>query len=133
MAGQVLTSRVSQTNKTSWQNKALGAATQIGHGFAIANGIREALPIISGAARAVEPAYNNDGAVTAAAQPYGPQVPTPPSSGKRKHEALVALYASYEAEGLGEASASASATSAARSTLSLAPSKPVGFGTLSTF
>ena len=52
MAGQVLTSRVSHTNKSSWQNKALGAATQTGHGFAIVNGIREALPIISGAARA---------------------------------------------------------------------------------
>ena len=53
MAGQVLTSRVAHSNKQSWQNKALGAAQTVGHGLAVANGIREALPIISGAARSV--------------------------------------------------------------------------------
>ena len=68
MAGQVLTSRVNHTNKSSWQNKALGAATQIGHGFAIANGIREALPIISGAARA---AAGYVPALAAAGTPFG--------------------------------------------------------------
>ena len=68
MAGQVLTSRVSHTNKSSWQNKALGAATQIGHGFAIANGIREALPIISGAARSVAGYLP---ALAAAGAPFG--------------------------------------------------------------
>ena len=68
MAGQVLTSRVSHTNKSSWQNKALGAATQIGHGFAIANGVREALPIISGAARA---AAGYLPALAAAGAPFG--------------------------------------------------------------
>ena len=68
MAGQVLTSRVSHTNKSSWQNKALGAATQIGHGFAIANGIREALPIISGAART---AAGYLPALAAAGAPFG--------------------------------------------------------------
>ena len=52
MVGQVLISRVNHSNKSFWQNTALGAATQIGHGFAIANGLREALLIISGAARA---------------------------------------------------------------------------------
>ena len=52
MAGQVLTSRVSHTSNTPWQNKALSAATTAGHGIAVANGIREALPIIGGVARA---------------------------------------------------------------------------------
>ena len=68
MAGQVLTSRVNHTNKSTWQNKALGAATQIGHGFAIANGIREALPIISGAARTVAGYLP---ALAAAGAPFG--------------------------------------------------------------
>ncbi len=52
MAGQVLTSRVAHKSNTSWQNKALSTATTIGHGFAMANGVREMLPIIGGAARA---------------------------------------------------------------------------------
>ena len=52
MAGQVLTSRVSHKSSTPWQNKALSAATTVGHGFAVANGIREALPILGGVARA---------------------------------------------------------------------------------
>ena len=68
MAGQVLTSRVNHTNKSTWQNKALGAATQIGHGFAVANGIREALPIISGAARSVAGYLP---ALAAAGAPFG--------------------------------------------------------------
>jgi len=68
MAGQPLTSRVSQNNSTSWQNKALSAATQVGHGFAIANGIREALPIISGAART---AAGYLPALAAAGAPFG--------------------------------------------------------------
>ena len=68
MAGQVLTSRVSHTNKSSWQNKALSTATQIGHGFAIANGIREALPILSGAART---AAGYLPALAAAGAPFG--------------------------------------------------------------
>ena len=53
MAGQVLTSRVNHSNSATWQNKALSAAQAVGKGFAVANGIREALPIISGATRAV--------------------------------------------------------------------------------
>ena len=48
-----MTSRVAHSNKQSWQNKALSTAQTIGHGLAVANGIREALPIISGAARTV--------------------------------------------------------------------------------
>ena len=68
MAGQPLTSRVSQNNSTPWQNKALNAATQVGHGFAIANGIREALPIISGAART---AAGYLPALAAAGAPFG--------------------------------------------------------------
>ena len=52
MAGQVLTSQVSHNSNTPWQNKALSAATAVGHGIAVANGIREALPIIGGVARA---------------------------------------------------------------------------------
>ncbi len=52
MAVQVLTSRVSHKSSTPWQNKALSEATTVGHGFAVVNGIREALPIIGGVARA---------------------------------------------------------------------------------
>ena len=49
------------------KNKALGAATQSGHGFAIANGIREALSIIPGAARAA----GYVPALAAAGAPFG--------------------------------------------------------------
>ena len=52
MAGQVLTSRVAHKSNASWQNKALSAATTVGHGIAVINGVREALPIIGGVARA---------------------------------------------------------------------------------
>ena len=52
MDGQVLTSRVAHKNNTPWQNKALSAATTVGHGFAVVNGVREALPILGGVARA---------------------------------------------------------------------------------
>ncbi len=51
MAGQVSTPKAYK-NSTPWQNKALSAATTVGHGIAVANGIREALPMIGGAARA---------------------------------------------------------------------------------
>ena len=49
MAGQVLTTRVAHKRNTGWQNKALSAATSV---FAMANGVREALPVIGGVARA---------------------------------------------------------------------------------
>ena len=52
MAGQVLTSRVAHNSHASWQNEALSAATTLGHGIAVVNGVREALPIIGGVARA---------------------------------------------------------------------------------
>ena len=57
-----------QNNSCSWQNKALNVATQVGHGFAIANSIREALPIISGAART---AAGYLPALAAAGAPFG--------------------------------------------------------------
>ena len=68
MAGQALTSRVSHTNSAPWQNKALSVATQVGHGFAMANGIREALPIIQGVART---AAGYLPALAAAGAPFG--------------------------------------------------------------
>ena len=52
MAGQVLTSKVAHKSNASWQNKALSAATTVGHGLAVVNGVREALPVIQGVARA---------------------------------------------------------------------------------
>ena len=68
MAGQVLTSRVSHANNTSWQNKALSAATTVGHGIAVVQGIREALPIIGGVARQ---AAGYIPAIAAAGAPFG--------------------------------------------------------------
>ena len=68
MAGQVLTSRVQHKSNSAWQNKALAAATTVGHGLAVANGIREALPIISGVARA---AAGYLPALAAAGAPFG--------------------------------------------------------------
>ena len=52
MAGQVLTFKVAHKSNASWQNKALSAATTVGHGLAVVNGVREALPVIQGVARA---------------------------------------------------------------------------------
>ena len=49
MAGQVLTSKVAQSS--SWQNKALSKANTVGRGIAIAQGIREAAPVVMGAIR----------------------------------------------------------------------------------
>ena len=68
MAGQALTSRVNHTNSAPWQNKALSVATQVGHGLAVANGIREALPIIQGVART---AAGYLPALAAAGAPFG--------------------------------------------------------------
>ena len=68
MAGQVLTSRVQHKSNSAWQNKALSAATTVGHGLAVANSIREALPIISGVARA---AAGYLPALAAAGAPFG--------------------------------------------------------------
>ncbi len=52
MAGQVLTSKVTQASNTVWQNKAFAAANAVGRGISVAQGIREALPVIGGVARA---------------------------------------------------------------------------------
>ena len=51
MANQALTTKVAQGTKTSWQNKAMAVASTVGTGFSIANGIREALPVIGNVAR----------------------------------------------------------------------------------
>ena len=55
MANQALTTKVAQGNKTTWQNKAMAVASTVGTGFSIANGIREALPVIANVARTVAP------------------------------------------------------------------------------
>ena len=68
MAGQALTSPVNHTNSAPWQNKALSVATQVGHGFAVANGIREALPVIQNVARAASGYLT---ALMAAGAPFG--------------------------------------------------------------
>ncbi len=68
MAGQALTSRVTHANNTGWQNKALSAASTIGQGISIANGIREALPITGGVARQ---AVGYLPALAAAGAPFG--------------------------------------------------------------
>ena len=52
MANQALTTKVAQGNKTSWQNKAISIASKVGTGLSVDNGIREALPVIGGVARA---------------------------------------------------------------------------------
>ena len=44
--------KVPASNKTTWQNKALSVASTVGTGFSIANGVREALPVIGNVARA---------------------------------------------------------------------------------
>ncbi len=51
MAGTPVTSRVSQSGLAPWMNKAVNAAGTIGHGIAIAHGIREAAPVVMGAMR----------------------------------------------------------------------------------
>ncbi len=68
MAGQVLTSRVTQANNTGWQNKALSVAGTIEQGISIAQGIRAALPVIGGVARA---AAGYLPAIAAAGAPFG--------------------------------------------------------------
>ena len=52
MANQALTTKVAQGNKNTWQNKAISVASKVGTGISVANGIREAWPVITGAARA---------------------------------------------------------------------------------
>ncbi len=52
MAGTALTSKVSGSNSTPWAQKALGAVQTAGKFIGIANGIREAIPVVQGIARA---------------------------------------------------------------------------------
>ena len=55
MANQALATKVPASNKTIWQTTAMVVAPTVGTGFSIANGIREALPVLANVARAVAP------------------------------------------------------------------------------
>ena len=52
MAGAALTSKVSESNSNPVLNKAIGAATTAGKVFSVANGIRQAIPVVQGIMRA---------------------------------------------------------------------------------
>ena len=52
MAGEALTSKVSESNSNPFLNKAIGAATTAGKVFSVANGIRQAIPVVQGIMRA---------------------------------------------------------------------------------
>ena len=52
---QPLVAKAPASNKTTWQNKAMAVASTVGTGFSIANGIREALPVLANVARTVAP------------------------------------------------------------------------------
>ena len=51
MAGSALTSKNTVSGNQPWTSKMMGAVGKIGHGIAIANGIREAAPVVMGAMR----------------------------------------------------------------------------------
>ena len=51
MAGSALTSKVIQSGSQPWTSKMMSTVGQIGHGIAIAQGIREAAPVVMGAMR----------------------------------------------------------------------------------
>ena len=51
MAGSALTSKVIQSGNQPWTSKMMSTVGQIGHGIAIAQGIREAAPVVMGAMR----------------------------------------------------------------------------------
>ena len=52
MAGGVLTSKVSESNSNPIMNKAMGAVTTASKIFSVANGIRQAIPVVQGIMRA---------------------------------------------------------------------------------
>ena len=52
MAGAALTSKVSESNSNPFMNKAMGAVTTAGKVFSVANGIRQAIPVVQGIMRA---------------------------------------------------------------------------------
>ena len=51
MAGSALTSKVIQSGNQPWTSNMMSSVGQIGHGIAIAQGIREAAPVVMGAMR----------------------------------------------------------------------------------
>ena len=51
MAGSALTSKAIQSGNQPWTSKMMSTVGQIGHGVAIAQGIREAAPVVMGAMR----------------------------------------------------------------------------------
>ena len=52
MAGTALTSKASESNSNPIFNKAMGAVTTAGKIYSVANGIREAIPVVQGILRA---------------------------------------------------------------------------------
>ncbi len=52
MAGSALTTKESATSGTPWAQKAMNAASTAGKVISIANGVREAIPVVRGLARA---------------------------------------------------------------------------------
>ena len=51
MAGSALTSKTIQSGSQPWTTKLMNTVGQVGHGIAIAQGIREAAPVVVGALR----------------------------------------------------------------------------------
>ena len=52
MAGSALTSKACESNSNPIFNKAVGAVTTAGKVFSVANGIRQAIPVVQGIMRA---------------------------------------------------------------------------------
>jgi len=52
MAGAPMTSKACESNSNSFANKAMGAMTTAGKVFSVANGIRQAIPVVQGIVRA---------------------------------------------------------------------------------
>ena len=52
MAGAPMTSKACESNSNSFANKAMGAMTTAGKVFSVANGIRQAIPVVQGIMRA---------------------------------------------------------------------------------
>ena len=52
MAGTALTSKACESNANPIMNKAMGAVTTASKVFSVANGIRQAIPVVQGIVRA---------------------------------------------------------------------------------
>ena len=52
MAGTALTSKACESNANPIMNKAIGAVTTASKVFSVANGIRQAIPVVQGIVRA---------------------------------------------------------------------------------